>query len=89
MRWKGPDHVVTQKEIAPDTGIDIASTEEGALACVHGHFDIESSPERTVPGVVSEMNTAVESAIGKLVSTIPALPAPPIDNADTSAAAHW
>jgi anti-sigma B factor antagonist len=36
--------VVTGKEITPDTGIDIAFTEEGALACVHGHFDIESSP---------------------------------------------
>lgn len=67
----------------------ITNGKSGATVWSNTITEVGAVSKRTVPGVVSEMNTAVESAIGELVSTIPALPAPPKDNADTSAPAHW
>ncbi len=49
----------------------ITSVKTGATVWSNAVSEVAIVSERTVPGVVSEMNRTVELAIGKLLSTVP------------------
>jgi ABC-type uncharacterized transport system auxiliary subunit len=66
-------------EVAVSAQITRAKT--GAMVWSNAVSDVGTVSQRTVPGVVSQMNQTVEFAINKLLSTIPA-PLPPLTQAE-------
>jgi len=50
----------------------ITSVKTGATVWSNAVSQIESVPERSVPGVVAQMNRTMDEAIGKLLVTVPA-----------------
>lgn len=53
----------------------ITNTRTGAMVWSNAVSEVAPVSKRTVPGIVSQMNEAVEMALTKLLSTIPAPPA--------------
>ena len=60
-------------EVAMSAQITRVAT--GAAVWSNAVSEVGTVSQRTIPGVVSEMNRTVDSAINKLLSTVPAPPA--------------